>query len=249
MNDIVKTGSPESVSLLNIIADAARNPDTNVANMQALLQMQREVLADQAKISFIHALWRLKKDLPHISKDGTIDLGAKGKMKFARWEDMATIIDPLLDREGFTISFDTEERTKDGGGSVVIGELTHVDGFSRTARFSLPLDTGPGRNNLQAAGSTLSYGKRYVVEMLLNIVRKGDDDDGVKGGTRYISPEKKKEIEKLIQETGTDIKAFFQHFGVNSIDEIEEKHATAAVNALVSKKTKMEAKKNEGNSV
>jgi hypothetical protein len=27
-------------------------------------------------------------------------------------------------------------------------------------------------------GSTLSYGKRYTAEMLLNIVREGDDKDG-----------------------------------------------------------------------
>jgi ERF superfamily len=247
MGEVAKTDPPESVSLLNIIADAARNPDTNIANMQALLQMQREVLADQAKRSFARALWQLKKDLKPIPKNGTIDMGVKGKFKFARWEDMAAVIDPLMDREGFTLSFDTEERAKDGGGSVIIGELTHIDGHSRTARFSLPLDTGPGRNNLQAAGSTLSYGKRYVAEMLLNIVRHGDDDDGLAGGTRYISAEQKDQIVKLLKETKADVKGYLQHLGVNSVDEIEEKNATAAVNALVAKKNKMKAKENEGN--
>jgi hypothetical protein len=246
MNDIVRTDTPESVSLLNIIAEAARNPETNIANLEALLKMQREVLADQAKIAFTRALWRLKKDLPHVSKDGTIDLGVKGKMKFARWEDMAKITEPLMDREGFTLSFDTEERNRDGGGSVVIGELTHVDGHSKKARFSLPLDTGPGRNNLQAAASTLSYGKRYVAEMLLNIVRKGDDDDGVAGGKRYITTAKKEEIVKLLQETDSDVTAFLRHFGVESVDEIESKNEVVVINSLVSKKLKMEAKKNEG---
>jgi hypothetical protein len=42
----------------------------------------------------------------------------------------------------------------------------------------LQLDTGPGRNQNQAMGSTLSYGKRYTAEMLLNIVREGEDTDG-----------------------------------------------------------------------
>ena len=245
MNDLAKIDSTESVSLLNIIAEAARNPDTNIANLEALLKMQREVLADQAKLSFTRALWRLKKDLPHISKDGTIDLGVKGKMKFARWEDMAKVVEPLMDREGFTLSFDTEERNRDGGGSVIVGELTHIDGFSKKARFSLPLDTGPGRNNLQAAGSTLSYGKRYVAEMLLNIVRKGEDDDGVAGGKRYITTAKKEEIVKLLQETSSDVVLFLRHFGIESVDEIEQKNEVVVTNSLVAKKVKMEAKKNE----
>jgi len=246
MGEIVSTDPAAPVSLLNIIAEASRNPDTNIANLQALLQMQREVMADQAKIAYTRALWRLKKDMPQIPKNGVIDLGSKGKIKFSRWEDMADIIQPLMDREGFTISFDTEERSREGGGSVVIGTLTHIDGHSKTARFSLPLDSGPGRNSLQAAGSTLSYGKRYVTELLLNIVRRGEDDDAHTAGIRYITVDQKNELIALMQETKTDTKAYLRHLGVNSLDEIEQKHATAALNALLAKQAKMRAG-NEGN--
>lgn len=246
MNEIISTDPPAPVSLLNIIAEASRNPETNIANLQALLQMQREVMADQAKIAFARALWRLKKDMPQIAKSGVIDLKEKGKIKFARWEDMSDAIQPLMDREGFTLSFDTEERAREGGGSIVIGTLTHIDGHSQTARFSLPLDTGPGRNNLQAAGSTLSYGKRYVTELLLNIVRRGEDDDAHAAGIRYITVDQKNELVALMQETKTDTKAYLRHLGVNSLDEIEQKHATAALNALLAKQAKMRAG-NEGN--
>jgi len=249
MNEIISTDDAEkpTVSLLNIIAEASRNPDTNIANLQALLQMQREVMADQAKIAFARALWRLKKDMPQIPKNGIIDLGTKGKIKFARWEDMAEVIQPLMDREGFTLSFDTEERAREGGGSVVIGTLTHIDGHSKTARFSLPLDSGPGRNSLQAAGSTLSYGKRYVTELLLNIVRRGEDDDAHAAGIRYITPQQKDELIALIKETNTDTKAYLLNRGVNSLDEIEFKNFPSSLNALLAKKAKME-KKGEGNS-
>ncbi len=246
MNEITLTDPPQPVSLLNIIAEASRNPDTNIANLQALLQMQREVMADQAKVSYTHAFWRLKKDMPQIPKNGVIDLGSKGKIKFARWEDMSDAIQPLMDREGFTLSFDTEERAREGGGCVVIGTLTHIDGHSQTARFSLPLDSGPGRNSLQAAGSTLSYGKRYVTELLLNIVRRGEDDDAHTAGIRYIAVDQKNELIALLQETKTDVKAYLRHLGVNSLDEIEQRNATTALNALLAKKAKME-QKNEGN--
>jgi hypothetical protein len=224
----------EAGSMLNIIAAAAENPNTDVAKLEALLRMQREVLADQAKAAFARALWRLKTDLPQISKEGTIDLGVKGSIKFARWEDMAKVIEPLMNREGFTLSFDTEYR--EGGGAVIVGELMHVDGHSRTARFSLPLDSGPGRNNLQAAGSTLSYGKRYCVEMLLNIVRKGEDDDGKAGGTKFISDKQVAELKDMFDRSATQPRPFLERFfEVHEIHELEAAQFTPCHGFLTQK--------------
>jgi hypothetical protein len=77
--------------------------------------------------------------------------------------------------EGFTLSFDSKPHDR---GITITGTLLHRDGHSRSATMLLDEDRGPGRNNLQAMGSTLSYGKRYTAEMLLNIVREGDDKDG-----------------------------------------------------------------------
>ena len=229
-----------SGSMLNVIERASRDPAVDASKLRELLQIQREVEADQAKRSFTQAFHRLTKELPRVKKNGTIDLGGKGSIAFAKWEDVMTIIKPLMDREGFVLSFDTEERGKEGGGSVIVGELSHVDGHSRTARMSLPLDGGPGRNNLQAAGSTLSYGKRYVAEMLLNIVREGQDDDGKLGGTVFITLAQKDELIALIRDTKTDTKAFLQFTGTQSVDEIEAKNFAGAVQRLRQKLHKMQ---------
>ena len=233
--------------MLNVIAAAARDPNTDVTKLEALLRMQREVMADQAKVAFIQARHRLKQKLPAVSKDGTIDLGvdkqsgkARGSMKFARWEDMARIIEPLMGEEGFTLSFNTKPRAGDGGGATIVGTLTHIQGHGEEAEIPLPLDSGAGRNNLQAMGSTISYGKRYVAEMLLNIVRKGEDDDGVAGGTRYITDEQKGELVSLIQETNTDTVNFLRTFGIETggIDALEVGAFMAAKNMLLAKKNK-----------
>ena len=62
----------------------------------------------------------------------------------------------------------------------------------------LPPDVGPGRNALQAMGSTLSYAKRYLAEMLFNIVRENEDDDGQAGGTRRIGGDQKAQLVELM---------------------------------------------------
>jgi hypothetical protein len=48
----------------------------------------------------------------------------------------------------------------------------------------LPADVGKGRNDVQAIGSSVSYGKRYAAMAMLNLITRGlaEDDDGQAGG-------------------------------------------------------------------
>src|SRR6185437_5923400 len=188
--------------------------------------------------------------LPRVKKNGTISLGkdktgAEREVAFAKWEDMDRVIRPLMAREGFTLSFDSAARPGDGGGLIVTGTLMHKDGHTRTASMPLPLDTGPGRNNLQAVGSTLSYGKRYCAEMLLNIVREGQDDDGTGAAMRFIAAEQKAELVALQAETGANTKLFLEYLRVPSLDELPATRFAEAKAKLLEKKAKIaaEAKK------
>lgn len=239
--------------LLPAIISAAKDPAVDVSKLRALLEMQERLEEREARREFIAAFARLSQDLPRVKKNGTIDLGkdkagaARGSIAFARWEDMDTAIRPLMVREGFTLSFDSAIRAGEGGGLVVTGTLMHRDGHTRTASMPLPLDSGPGRNNLQAGGSTLSYGKRYCAEMLLNIVREGQDDDGKLGGTRFITADQVEELRKYIEATGTTEGSFLQHFEVAAIENIEVAAYAPARNMLLAKLDRQsKAKRGEG---
>lgn len=227
----------EPSSLLPAIMKIACDPTLDVAKLDALLRMQAELEDRQARKDAIEAFARLSAKMPRVKKNGVVDLGkGKGSFQFARWEDMDKVIRPLLADEGFTLSFNSVARPGEGGGLVVTGELMHRSGHVRTASIPLPLDSGPGRNNLQAQGSTLSYGKRYCAEMLLNIVREGDDDDGNKGGMRFVTGEEAEELRKLMAETKTEEARFCAIFQVAHIGELAEANLAAARNMLLAKK-------------
>lgn len=226
----------EANSLLPAIISLAKDKSVDVNKLEALLGMQAKMEERQAKQAFVEAFARLSGALPQIEKGGYIDLGKGRKIAFARFEDMDEVIRPLLKAEGFTISFDSQPR--EGGGLIVTGHLLHRSGHSQTATIPLPLDIGPGRNNLQAVGSTLAYAKRYLVEMLLNLVRKSDDDDGNKGGVSYITPEQCEELQALIRETGTDEKRFLATMGVEELGQIAQAAFTPGMNMLLSKRKK-----------
>lgn len=223
-------------SLLPAIMKIACDPSLDVAKLEALLRMQAELEKRQAEKEFIEAFSRLSGTLPRVQKEGVIDLGGKGKIPFARWEDIDKTIRPLLAKEGFTLSFDTSTIER---GTIIIAHLMHRSGHSRTVSTPpLPLDTGPGRNQIQAMGSTISYGKRYAAEMALNIVREGEDDDGIKGAMRFATEEEIADIRKLLEETGQDEVRLCAFLNVAHLGELPVTSVVIARNMLLAKRKK-----------
>jgi hypothetical protein len=235
-------------SMMNFIAAAVNDPRIDVAKLDALLRMQREIKADDAKAQFNRDFIALALELPRITKDGDLEYpidkrnpeGPKRKIStYAKWERIDAEIRPILHSHGFALGFTTEKR--EGGGLVVIAILRHRDGHQTETPFPVPLDTSGGKNDLQGYGSSLSYGKRYAATAALNIITVGEDDDGVRGGTRYLTTGQAAEIKKLLQETNSDVARFLQHYGVPDVESFEERDFVRVKNALLQKKSKVKA--------
>lgn len=227
-----------SVGMMSLIAKAASDPNVDVEKMQAMLSMQERIIAKQAEIDFNQAMTRLMPKMPVIHKKGKIEFVDKNNHKretpFARYEDIDEAIRPHLIAEGFSLSFDTEWLTD---GVKIVGTLSHSGGHSRTSSMRLPLDVSGSKNNLQAAGSTITYGKRYLVGMLLNIVTKDEDDDG-QAADEVITLEQAAEIDQLMSDVSADKDGFLKYMGVDDVRDILSKHYNKAINALNAKKRK-----------
>lgn len=236
---VAHSAPPPPDTIMGLLFLAARDPGFDVAKFEVLAKLQERAEDRQAEIEFNRALARLPS--MRVRKNGRVDLGAgKGSYPFARWEDITKIIEPMLSAEGFKLTFDSAPRQADGGGLIVTGTLLHRDGHSRSASMPLALDSGPGRNNLQAMGSTLSYGKRYCAEMLLNIVREGDDDDG-QGANELITDEECNELSVGLTETRSDLNAFLAFMGVAAIPDIQKRDLTRARNAIAQKRQRVKS--------
>ena len=116
----------------------------------------------------------MNSEIPQVTKRGMVDLG-KGRYGYAKFEDMDTVIRPIMGKWGFY--FENTTRIKNGE-TIVVVYLCHREGHREKAEIKLMADTGPGRNAMQAVGSGLAYTQRYLQGLLLNVVRKGADDDG-----------------------------------------------------------------------
>lgn len=233
----------EASAIMTLIARASSDPSVDVSKMEALFNLQERVMARQAEAEFNAAHARVVAQMPRVPKNGIVSLGTgKGGYNFAKWEDIDRLLRPMMIAEGFSMIFDMA--AKEGGGAVVTATLRHSGGHSVTASIPLALDAGAGRNNLQAMGSTLSYGKRYLAEMLFNIVREGADDDGRSGGKQYLSSQQQSELLDLIAATSTDLDRFFTAMNIDAqtVGDIDVEDFPRLMNALRTKAQRMKGK-------
>lgn len=218
-----------ATTVLNTIVALAKDPSVDVTKLEALLGMQERMERRQAEAEFFQALRAAQQAMPRVKKNGTIQLGkdkdsgqSRGAIPFATYEDVDAVVRPIMERFGFSVTFSEAE----SGDKGIRWSATHrhMAGHAETNFLTLPADNGPGRNPLQARGSTNSYAKRYLMEDFYNIVREGADDDGKRGGKRYIKPEEADELSALCKEVGRQEGQFLDSmFGgtIRSFDEME----------------------------
>lgn len=229
-----ETVQPAHSGMMAIIEKVATDPSIDITKLSALLDMNERILAKQAEIEFNAAMSRLSGKIATVKIPRTKGVNYKEEeaFRFAPYEKIDQAIRPLLAEEGFSLSFNSD--TREGGGAVITGTLSHQAGHSRKASLPLPLDNSGGKNNIQGMGSTISYGKRYTVGMLLNIVTCEDDD--ANGGNEFISVEQAAEIDLLIEEVKADKARFLKFMGAEEVLKIKAKDYKKAITQLNAKK-------------
>lgn len=238
---------PEPTNMLGVIARAAADPRTDVAKMQALLDMQKTIMADESKRAFNAAFIALQAEMPSIGRDGKIEIFAKdasgnrpttGRAQqstpYATFNNIMKTIKPLLIKHGFALSFSTEPI----GERLNVKGLLEGHGHERTTAFPLAAETSGSKNNAQGWGSSMSYGKRYCTIALLNIVSEAPEDidtDGhhgnfkpAKGGAMAEAPpeietidnEQHFKIRELIEWCGVPMATFLDHYGIKKLSDL-----------------------------
>jgi len=225
--------APPAQSFGAFLMQALTDKSIPADKLQMILKARQEMLAAEAKEAFDLAYAAFSAELPQVERDGTVTLGDKGRYPFTTIEAMDTVIRPLLAKHGLSISFSS----RDDKDSVTITGTLAGHGWERSSTYTLPPDMGPGRNALQARGSSRRYAKRYITDDLCNVVRKGKDDDGRGTVFEPIDAVQIKELTDLIKSTKTDEATFLQIMvtGVERLEDIRQRDFARLVLALKGK--------------
>lgn len=211
-------GPSEAAAILEVVANAAADPNCDPAKMQALVDLRLKVVAEQRRIDFHDALARVQSEIEPVKKDGTIPLKDNKVIRFAKFESIQGIVKPLLRAEGFTTRYD--ERVLDGVPIKAVTVTLTRGGHSESCTLHIPLkDEGPSRNATQSMVSANSYGRRRALIQMLDIVMEGEDNDGA-GDLTPVTEAEANQLKAELAAAGGNPQRFLVWMGVEYFAEI-----------------------------
>lgn len=225
----------QPATALELIRELIVDDRVKPERIAALMDLQERAESRDAEKQFNIDMAAAMAEMPTIRKDKVKDMGGKGSIPYASYENLDKIIRPIEQKYGFCRMFSTSALDKPG--SLMTLTLLHRAGHSITSTRYLAPDHGPGRNDAQAQGSGDSYNKRYLTIGVWNLVTIGADDDGKMSGA--ISENQVNDMNSLISEIGLTASgraAFFQLADVRSVEEVQKHRYKDIMQALESKR-------------
>lgn len=142
-------------------------------------EREREQRAEAARNAYAAAIAAFKAEGVKVIRSKTI---TDGPLKGKKHADVFGVVDAsteALSKHGLSATWETLQDDKDW--IKIACRIKHVAGHSESVAFGGPVDTGPGRNAIQARKSTVSYLERITMELALGLAEADADDDG-RGG-------------------------------------------------------------------
>jgi hypothetical protein len=225
-------------AIINVIARAASDPNTDVDKLERLLAMQERVLQRAAEQAFNVAMREAQEEMGPVLKNRK---NSETHSTYADLEQVSKLMDPIIYKHGFSMSFGTGDCPYPSHYRVTC-DVSHIGGFSKHYQADVPIDnTGPkgskNKTDTHGFGSALSYGRRYLKLLIFDIATT-DDDGRAAGNGGPINDEQIKVLNGLADAVGADKAAFCKYAKINAIPELSAIRYNDAVHVLSQKNPK-----------
>ncbi len=185
----------EMEGFMNLIREAATNPNVDPEKLDKLLSLRERVMDRSAEQQFHDAMHRAQERMKFVATDKKNE--AKGN-RYASFKALDREIRPIYASEGFSVSYDTgpgplnDDKTPKYGpipdGCIrILMDIAHSAGHKVQKHADIPVETTGAQGTkmmtkIHATGSAMSYGKRYLLIFGFNLAVGEEDDDGNKAG-------------------------------------------------------------------
>lgn len=228
----------EAGAIISMIERAARDPAVDVGKLRQLMEMRSQVEDKQAERDFYAAMNEVQSKLRRIRADAS---NPQTRSKYASYAALDRVLRPIYTEAGLTLDFNTGDAPE---GMVRVLCDVSKGGHVKHYKIDMPADGkgakgGDVMTKTHATGSAVTYGRRYLLQMIFNLAVGEDDDGNAANETgEVISVAQVDELKALIVEVGADIPRFLKYIGVESLQDIRAKDFKRARAALESKRGK-----------
>lgn len=221
-------------SLIEAVIAAVKDPNVDVSKMRELVELKREMDADEARLRFSNAMLQLQKEIEPVKKDAE---NTQTSSKYATYSALDAALRPFYTKHGFEVSYDTEASSK---GESWLRVVCIVNGHDHERRHGVDIAidaAGPQGKKMMtmthASASGISYGRRYSLGNAFNITFA--DDDGNRAGAKSLTENQIDEITMLAKTHNVDLKDFCEHYDIDTIAEIPRRQFAAAKTAIIAR--------------
>jgi hypothetical protein len=207
--------NPSTGSLIAAVIQAGVT-SANVDVIERLVALREREDTKNAERDFNAAFVALQKEMPVIVASSEIP----NRGRYERFEDVMRVVGPLLQQNGFAVSF---EQSADDKRITVKCHLRHIAGHSSVTPFSVRLG-GRADSETQADCKASTTAKRNSLLQALNIVIRQDiyqsdeADATIVGGP--ITESQAADLQALCEETASDKTKFLAFAGAKTFGEI-----------------------------
>jgi hypothetical protein len=185
----------EMEGFMNLIREAAANPNVDPEKLDKLLSLRERVMDRNAEQQFHDSMHRAQERMKFVATDKKNE--SKGN-RYASFKALDREIRPIYASEGFSVSYDTGLGPLNPDGTPKYGpipegcirilmDIAHSAGHKIQKHADIPVETTGAQGTkmmtkIHATGSAMSYGKRYLLIFGFNLAVGEEDDDGNKAG-------------------------------------------------------------------
>jgi hypothetical protein len=218
--ELIATQEPSVGGMLQKVIEAGITSE-NVGTLEKMMDLYERNEKRQAEKEFAAALTALQGETIRVTATKSVDQKPDGscRYKFAPYEEIMREVQPMLTRNGFSVTFDTE--TGDNR-LTSICTLTHSSGHSRSNKFAVRYGKPPGSSDAQGDMSTKSYAKRGALCDALNISIDHDTDgrDDAKTIGAFVTDKEAAGLRELAESVEADNSKLFRYAGASSFETI-----------------------------
>lgn len=231
----------ETAAIISMIERTVRDVSIPIDRLEKMLELRDRIEGRNAERAFDAAMTAAQSEMRPVAKDSS---NPQTRSKYASYNALDSALRPTYTHHGFSLSFNTGTATENE--IEIICDVAHRDGHKRPYKIPMPRDGKGAKGNdvmtkTHATGSATTYGRRYLLQMIFNIVTGDDDGNAASGLTSRtdgtVSEEQVLRIQSLIVEVGADIPRFLKFFKVETVEDLPASQFATAVQMLNRKRS------------
>lgn len=231
---------PPTQSLLHVLGRAMSDPTIEVEKVERYAALYERAIAREDEIAFNQAMMQAQSEMRHVSTDAN---NSQTKSRYATLAALDAKVRPIYSKHGFSLSFYTGEGAPEG--CIRVQCKVSRGGHTERPYIDMPADGkgakgGDVMTKTHAAGAGVTYGRRYLLGMIFNLII-GEDDDGNRATVKAdeappppgsITQEQTDNIRDLLESKGASVAAFLNWAKLKRIEDMPVERYEACVKGI-----------------